>query len=87
MGVLQALRKEQAEKQLADERRLQAEQEEISRLLKPKGRRRKPRPALEEEEPSFYQKHKKTLYVTTGGTMVTLLVAVFIMWLYSVLNS
>lgn len=81
----EAVLKEQAEMQLAEEKRLQAEQEEISRLLRPKGRRRKPRPEMEEEEPSFYQRHKKSVYVATGGT--TLLVAVFALWLYNVLNS
>ena len=87
MNVIQAVLKEQAEKQQAEEKRLQAEQEEISRLLRPKGRRRKPRPEVEEEEPSFYQKHKKYMYVATGGTTATLLVAVFALWLYNVLNS
>lgn len=85
MNGIQAVLKEQAEMQLAEEKRLQAEQEEISRLLRPKGRRRKPRPEMEEEEPSFYQRHKKSVYVATGGT--TLLVAVFALWLYNVLNS
>ena len=83
---MQVLLREQAEKQLAEEKRLQAEQDEIARLLRPKGRRRKPRTTVEEDEPSFYEKHKRTL-VTTGGATAVLLGAVFAAWLYSVLNS